>query len=75
MTLPPGLFFRAMPQPTLMLDANLGHAQVLLIGHWVDADGREVKADVCTFTATRDLHDLRPLPPIHTHIAGEAPRR
>lgn len=54
--------FRAAQPPFPMLCASLGNRPVLVIGHWVDARGREVKAEVVSMGSTRALTDLRPFP-------------
>lgn len=61
-----GLHFRPAVPPVPMISASFGNRPVLLIGHWVDSNGREVKAEVVTLASTRPLSDLRPFPPAPT---------
>jgi hypothetical protein len=56
------LHFRPLVPPAAMICRSLGNRPVLVIGHWVDALGREVLAEVCTMASTRPLHDLAPAP-------------
>ncbi len=58
-----GLHFRPALPPVPMISKSLGNKPVLVIGHWVDARGREVRAEVVSMASSRPLADLRPFPP------------
>jgi hypothetical protein len=58
-----GLSFRPATSPFVMRDATLGGRPVLVLGHWVDAKGREVSAEVVTMAQPRRVTDLRPFSP------------
>ena len=57
------LHFRPLVPPVPMRSQSLGGEIVLVVGHWVDARGREVRAHAFTMGAARALTDLRPIPP------------
>jgi hypothetical protein len=59
----PGEHFRPAVPPYAAIDNSLGGAVVLVLGHWLDARGREVAAEVATMAQRRRLLDLRPIPP------------
>ena len=58
----PGEFFRPAIPPYVAVDHYLNGALTIVMGHWVDADGREIAAEVSTGSARRRLFDLSPLP-------------
>lgn len=60
---PRGLHFRPASPPVPMISKSLGDSPVLVIGHWVDGNGREVRAEVVSMASTKPLTDLRPFPP------------
>lgn len=57
-----GEFFRPAVPPYAARDRSLANAVVLVIGHWVNADGREVAAQVISMATRRSLLDLAPIP-------------
>ena len=62
MKLRPGEFLRPATPSFPAIDAEMGGVVVEVIGHVVDANGREIAAVVSTMVSRRALTDLRPLP-------------
>ncbi|MFN0183024.1 MAG: hypothetical protein ACKVQR_04310 [Aquabacterium sp.] len=58
-----GEYFRPAVPPYAVVDNYLNGAVVLIVGHWVNEDGREIAAEVSGTTARRRLTDLSPIPP------------
>jgi hypothetical protein len=54
----PRLAFRPAPAFTVVRDGTLAGAPVLLLGHWIGADGQVEAAEVLTLSSTRRLADI-----------------
>jgi hypothetical protein len=57
-------FFRPAIPPYPACDPRAQHAIVLVLGHWVDAHGRELGVQVIGTSQRRRLFNVAPLPPL-----------
>ena len=72
----PRLAFRPAPAFTVVRDGTLAGAPVLLLGHWIGANGQPEAAEVLSLTSTRRLADIAGLHGENPHDAhGPATRK
>jgi hypothetical protein len=67
---PKPIDFAPLQPPQVMWCLQL-HRPVLLIGHWVDAKGLPVMAEVMTMSTPRQPYQLAALKPIHVTVPNE----